>query len=245
MQTTTLAYMDDQHCTTGTSTVLAVTDDAKDGMACVVLDATCFYPQGGGQAWDTGSMTAPGARFAVQEVRFVDGYVHHYGRFEEARFAVGTSISYAIDAERRTMNARLHSAGHLLDEAVKNLGYGWAPTKGIHYPGQAAVEYTGAVEDCEAARQSIEAEANRLISTGHPVSAALVSAEALPTVSSFVPPNLPENKPIRVVTMWGDKGTPCGGTHVKDITDIGTMAVRYVKAKKGQIKVAYELEGCA
>jgi Ser-tRNA(Ala) deacylase AlaX len=241
MQPTILAYMLDQHKTDHKATVLAVEPNAKDALTRVILNETVFYPQGGGQAWDTGTMTAPTGTFAVQEVRFVDGFVHHYGNFAEGTFASGAIVECRVDRARRVLNSRLHSAGHLLDEAVKNIGLSWTPTKGIHYPGQAAVEYSGTVDNAEALKATLETEVNRLIGAGYEVRAEMVDLADLPKRSDFVPLNLPGNKPIRVVTMGGAKGTPCGGTHVRDISEIGPMKIRYIKAKKGDIKVAYEI----
>lgn len=241
MQSTILAYMTDQFKTESKATVLGIEKNAKDGLDCVILDETIFYPQGGGQPWDTGNMIAASGKFEVVEVRFVDGFVKHYGTFKEGSFTEGCSVECQIDKARRTLNSRLHSAGHLLDEAVKNIKYPWIPTKGDHHPGRTAVEYSGHVEDTEAAREAIEIESNRLINFGGEIKVVMVDIADLPEHSNFIPPDLPANKPIRVVVMCGDKGTPCGGIHVKDIKDIGPIKIRYVKAKKGTIRVAYEL----
>jgi len=241
MQPTILTYMAQQDRLTDTATVVAVNE--VDGKTCIILDQTIFYPQGGGQACDTGKITTQKGLFKVQEVRFFDGFVHHYGVFEGPLFAVGAVVECHVDADRRLVNSRLHAAGHLLDEAVKNLGLDWVPTKGIHFPGKCAVEYAGTLEDAEAVRAQIEAESNRLIKAGHDICASFVSVAELPALADYVPPNLPENKPVRIVNMGGRKSTPCGGTHVKTTADIGEIVIRYVKAKKGDIRVAYELVG--
>ncbi len=241
MTPTTLSYMTDQYRFEGDATVVGVAQDDK-GRMDIMLDATIFYPQGGGQAWDTGMIRSGNGQFTVQEVRFMDGIVHHYGMLSEGAFSEGTKVQLQVDEARRKLNSRLHSAGHLLDEAVRNLGLNWMPTKGNHMPGQCYVEYQGEMtEEGETLRSKIEAEANRLIQAGYSVVAQLVDSEKLPEISHFVLPNMPKDKPARVVTMWGDKGVPCGGTHVRNINEIGLLTVRYVKAKKGDIKVAYEL----
>jgi Ser-tRNA(Ala) deacylase AlaX len=222
--------------------VTGVAQDDK-GRTDLMLDRTILYPQGGGQAWDTGTIRSAHAAFQVQEVRFIDGIVHHYGMVTEGSFAAGDAVTLQVDAARRLLNSRLHTGGHLIDEAVRNLALAWMPTKGIHYPGQAAVEFTGEVTDAEALRQQIEHEVNRLIQAGYVTKAELVDLETLAQRAHFVLPNLPKDKPIRIVTVWGEKGVPCGGTHVANISEVGKLAVRYVKAKKGEIKVAYELAG--
>lgn len=48
-----------------------------------------------------------------------------------------------VDEEKRRLYARVHSAGHLLDIAVNQLGYQWVPGKGYHFPTGAYVEYQG------------------------------------------------------------------------------------------------------
>lgn len=241
VEPTILSYMADQDKLVDKACVVAVRE--KDGRLCVVLDQTIFYPQGGGQACDQGVIASANATFAVQDVRFVDGLVHHYGAFENGTFAEGEQVDCRVDRARRSVNSCLHSAGHLLDEAVKNLGYAWTPTKGIHFPGKCAVEYAGELADGAAARAAIELEANRLIQGGAPICASLVNVADLATLADYVPPNLPENKPVRIVNMGGAKSTPCGGTHVATTADIGKLVIRYVKAKKGDIKVAYEVVG--
>ena len=87
----------------------------------------------------------------------------------------------------------------------------------------------------------IEDELNRLIRHGFPTRAEFVAGEDLPKRARFVPADLPADKPVRLVTVWGDRGLPCGGTHVADISEVGPVTIRYVKARKNMVKVAYEL----
>lgn len=240
MTYTELKYMDHQYLYEDDA-VLVQAGTGEDGRTFAVLNQTILYPQGGGQPWDTGSIQGPSGILNVAEVRFADGLVYHYGEMDGV-FREGEAARVIVDQPRRTANSRLHSGGHLLDEAVRNLGLRWQPAKGIHFPDQAAVEYTGEeTGDLDALTRAIEAETNRLIGHGYATKAFKVSREDLPNHSHFVMPNMPDNKPIRVVMVWGDKGVPCGGTHVANITEIGTLAVRYVKSKKGVIKVGYEL----
>lgn len=57
--------------------------------------------------------------------------VHHFGKFAgEGKFEAGQEAHLQIDEKRRKLNARLHSAGHLLDVVVKKLGQDWVPGKG-------------------------------------------------------------------------------------------------------------------
>ncbi|WP_191061652.1 alanine--tRNA ligase-related protein [Geminicoccus harenae] len=239
---TLLLYMEQQAVLEGEAAVLEVVPDFKDGMAAVVLGRTLFYPQGGGQPFDQGWIKGEAGRFQVEEVRFQGGIVHHLGRPAARPFQAGDAVTLQVDGERRRLHSRLHTAGHLIDEAVWNLGLGWQPAKGVHAPGQSAVEYRADAVPAPDAAALIEAELNRLIRHGFPTRTELVSREELPKRARFVPDNLPLDKPVRLVTVWDERGLPCGGTHVADIREVGPVIIRYVKARKNMVKVAYELE---
>ena len=245
MLPTKLSYMSEQNGFRTTAVVLAIVPTEQGDEPSVILDQTLFYPRGGGQESDAGVIKSSAGTFHVRETRFIDGYVHHAGAFSSGSFSVGAEVEIEIDQPKRRLNSRLHTAGHIIDEAVRVLNLDWFPTKGIHYFGKAAVEYRnngGAAGDLAALAPKIEAEANRLIQTGCAVMADFVDVASLPQCAHFILPDLPTDKPIRVVTVWGTKGVPCGGTHVANVSDVGPLKIRYVKARKDAIKVAYEIQ---
>ncbi len=225
---TKLVYMEFMDRLADTARVESM--EPTDGKTAVVLDRTIFYPQGGGQRYDTGTMTCEGKRFRVTEVRYVDGSVKHYGTFEGMPFAVGDTVSCAVDGARRLLNSRLHSAGHVLDMAQKNLGIGWVPGKGYHFPDGPYVEYEGDLGGIavEKLRQDLEAECAAIIATD------------VTTKVRFTEANGPGGKPGRVV-MYGDFSVPCGGTHVANLGAIGKLTIRSIKPKSGKIRVGYEI----
>ena len=245
MLPTKLLYMTEQNVFRFTAVVLAVVPTEQGDEPSVILDQTLFYPRGGGQESDAGVLTSSAGTFQVRETRFIDGTVHHVGAFSSGHFSVGAEVELEIDQQKRRLNSRLHTAGHIIDEAVRVLNLDWFPTKGIHYFGKAAVEYRnngGAADNLAALAPKIEAEANRLIQTGFAVIAELMDITNLPQRAHFILPDLPTDKPIRLVTVWGTKGVPCGGTHVANVSDVGLLKIRYVKARKDAIKVAYEIQ---
>ena len=217
----------------------------EDGRTDVVLDQTCFYARGGGQDWDHGTITKDGASFAVEEVRLDEaGAVHHIGRATSGAFVAGDQVHCAVDHERRSINTRLHSAGHVLDMAVDALGLDWVAGKGQHYPELSAIEYTGAFdpEKAEELRTEIERRANEFIAQGIENTLRFMPVDEMHTVCRHVPENIPRNKPGRVV-MYGDFGIPCGGTHVRNLAQIGIVHATKLKEKKGVIRLSYAVEG--
>ena len=122
---TVALYQTDTRLLTSNATVLAVEPlDGGQGWA-VVLDQTIFHPQGGGQPADVGTLEGEtGAPFAVNIVKKgPTGVVRHEGASAAApAFAAGSRVRCAVSEPARLLNARVHSAGHLIDVAMTNCG---------------------------------------------------------------------------------------------------------------------------
>lgn len=101
----------------------------------LLFDRTVFHPQGGGQPADTGVIISDdGKKFTVTDLKLVDKAVVHTGKFEGAQFTVGETLTQKVDGEFRAINARIHSAGHLLDVAMNRAGRtDLKPSKGYHF----------------------------------------------------------------------------------------------------------------
>lgn len=234
---TELLYLEQMHTLTGSATVTGLRD--ADGQMTVVLDQTLFYPQGGGQPFDTGAIEGAGGRFVVEQTRFADGEALHIGHFERGSFQVGDAVTLEVDAPRRALNSRLHSAGHVVDMAVQRLGMQLVPGKGYHFPDGPYVEYSGALEgDKEEFRQRLETTCNALTSSDTPTSVIFASRDELASLCHFVPDYVPADKPSRVV-VYGTFAVPCGGTHVANLTDIGPVRIRKIKAGAAGVRISY------
>jgi len=239
-QHTSLQYLSDASLSSEAK-ILGI--EETDFGPAVILDKTIFYPQGGGQPCDHGVIRFASEAINVISVRFDEGIVYHF--IEQAvELPIGEIVELLVNKERRELNSRIHTAGHLIDTAMINCGYDYHPTKGYHFPDSPYVEYEGmiAVEDRKKVCATIEEEANRLIATAQPIESFVVEAyeqlkEHCPTVPAYVP----KDKPIRVVKVGGI-GCPCGGTHVQDLSLLGQIRVPKIKAKGGNIRVSYRLE---
>ncbi len=219
---------------------------AEDGRIDLVLNKTCFYARGGGQDWDMGTISSGDTTFEVEEVRLDEhGDVHHIGKYTSGSFAANDSVICKVDHERRIINTRLHSAGHVIDMAVDKLGLDWVAGKGQHYPHLSAVEYSGTwqPERAEDTRVAIEKQANEFVTQALENSVTFIPVEEMHKVVKHVPNNIPKNKPGRVVMYGDDFGIPCGGTHVKNLREVGAITIPKLKEKKGVIRVSYAVEG--
>ncbi|KAF0918357.1 hypothetical protein E2562_023522 [Oryza meyeriana var. granulata] len=247
MGPTKLAYFDDMWALRSTATVVSLVQEE----GAVVLDATIFYPQGGGQPADIGVISAGGARFLVEDVRMKDGVVFHHGRFEDAgdgcnsEFSEGQSVSLEVHAERRNLNSRLHSAGHLIDICMSNIGLSYLePGKGYHFPDGAFVEYKGVIppDQLQDKKNKLEKEANELITKGAKVLASVFPyEEAAQLCGGSLPSYISKDSTPRIVKFGDYPGGPCGGTHVADISIINNIKVTNIRVKKGLTKVSYSV----
>ncbi|XP_010914420.1 uncharacterized protein [Elaeis guineensis] len=249
---TKLAYFDDMWTLESTAVFLSCLQ-VEDGRQAVILDSTIFHPQGGGQPADTGFITSPSSdlKFMVEDVRLKDGLVFHYGFFKdvqegwEFKLKEGQEVSLYVDAERRDLNSRLHSAGHLLDICMHNLGLSHLePGKGHHFPDGPFVEYKGIIpqDQLQTKQRELEIEANALISSGGKVKASMLPyEEASKWCGGDLPSYISKSSTPRIVKFGDHPGGPCGGTHVADIANIRSLKVTRIRMKKGLTKVSYSI----
>ena len=215
----------------------------ESGKQMLVLDQTIMYPQGGGQPSDKGTINCPGANFRVDKVIFNDGIVYHTGETEQGEFVVGDKVKVEVDKDIRLINCKLHTAGHLIDSAMKAIDLSFRPTRGYHFPDSPYVEYDGMIEleERPVVMEKLNVVVGQLIQEGGEVTTRIVEREQLADFCDYVPDYVPVDKPSRVVTVAG-LGCPCGGTHVKDISELGKLNVTKIKVKGGNIRIGYALE---
>ncbi len=239
MNNTELLYMQDMWQTEGEAMIQNLIQ--LDEKTIVILDQTIFYAQGGGQPYDQGVIEGKNGVFRVEEVRFMEGIVKHGGHFESGNFEIGEQVKLHVDPERRALHSRLHSAGHIVDMALKRLALAWKPFKGYHFPDGPYVEYVGNLEgDAEELRAKIEITCNEVLADKAETRIEFLPAGELIARGYDVPPIAPE-KPLRLVHYGDEFAMPCGGTHVHFLNDVGTIRIRKVKQEKDHVRVAYEV----
>jgi len=185
---------------------------AGDGQFHVVLAATLFHPQGGGQPSDVGTINGVAVSRVVQQ----DELLIHV---TQAAIVPG-EVDLAVQAEPRQLHARLHSAGHLLANVIEPLG--WRAVKGHHWPGEARVVF-----ERTAAAQELDADA--------------VQAGVNALIQHDAPRHIDMAGDKRMLGFGSLPMTACGGTHVASAGQIKQFVLIKMKEKKGQLSVQYDV----
>mmetsp|Transcript_36750 Transcript_36750/g.65795 ORF Transcript_36750/g.65795 Transcript_36750/m.65795 type:complete len:257 (-) Transcript_36750:688-1458(-) len=247
---TELSYLADTYKLSGEAEVLGVSveEESHAVNVSIILDRTLFYAEGGGQPSDVGEICSVSDPTRVFQVTYVkadkSGVVRHHG--EGSRFQTGERVVMRVDGAARTLHARLHSAGHLLDSCLLAVGgeySGMEAAKGLHGTTDAYVEYKGKVAegDREGLVGRLNEEAKGRIAAGGGVQVSVDTyEEAASKVGGQLPPYIPEDSTPRMVTMEG-LACPCGGTHVANIREIGGLTVTGIRVKKGITRISYRL----
>jgi misacylated tRNA(Ala) deacylase len=220
---TELDYLRDAYLREFDATVTAVDEEASR----VALDRTAFYPTGGGQPHDTG--TIGNAR--VVDVRKEGDAVWH--TLDGELPAVGASVHGTVDWDRRHQLMRTHSAMHVLCGVIWN-EWGKAVTGGNMEPLEARMDFAfDPLPDGFA--QRVQDLVNAEIAHDRPIAitflprdTALVDADLIRTKVNLIPDSVKE---IRVVDIVGLDKQADGGTHVHSTGEIGTFEVVKTESK--------------
>ncbi len=230
---TELEYLQDTYRFTGNAKVLEI--GTNEFWIFMILDKTIFYPQWWGQPSDVGTISHENTLFQVTKTKLNEEWVvYHYGVFPGAQIPVWAIVELQVDGILRLRNAKNHSAGHLIDVAVKNIGLeNLLPKKGFHFPEWSYVEYEWILwESEEIIIEKLNSELVRLVDVGTPVMVKYVWLSGI---------TAPTGKTPRFVSFEWTDGCGCGGTHVRNSAEIGNIIVRKVKNKNGMIRVSYEV----
>ncbi|KAJ1949919.1 hypothetical protein FBU59_000928 [Linderina macrospora] len=233
---TELLYFDDSYLFTGTAIVTGITSSSSTSsdpdlsralskaQSAVILDQTLFYPQGGGQPTDIGTITSGNAVFSVKHVFSYNNTVYHLGEFTEGEFATGDSVTLSVDEAVRRQNAKCHSGGHTIFSIIKDSQWPMVEKKGHHFADGAYVEFTGILPD-DVDKDKFQAMVDKVIGEDVEVKA------------------YTKDDGLRYVKVGDFVENPCGGTHIKRTGELGTLEIRKIARRKGQnlTKISYKV----
>jgi alanyl-tRNA synthetase len=225
-------YFADPYLTTFSARVLK-REDVK-GKPSVLLDRSAFYPEGGGQPADRGSLS--GVPVLDVQVNDAGEVWHTLGAPLSAETVEGT-----LDWTRRFDHMQQHHGQHLLSAAFENLFE--FRTVSFHLGTESATIDLAAKDLSAAQIQAAEELTNRIIWEDHPVNARFVSAEELKRIKLRKAPAV--DGPIRVVSAGDFDHSACGGTHPRSTGAVGIIHLRKTERRGSEMRVEFVCGGRA
>lgn len=211
----------------------AKVDSVLQTERAIVLNRTAFYPGGGGQPCDFGTLMVDGVTYPVNKVKKQADDVLHFLGGDAPLPAEGATAHGTLDWARRYELMRTHTALHILCGTVFR-DYGALVTGGEMEPGKGRLDFEFETMRGELVRE-IEASINREAAQGREI-----RVQILPRDEAFQIPDLIRTKinllpagitHVRTVEIVGLDLQADGGTHVRNTSEVGTIRVADYKSK--------------
>ncbi len=217
-------FREDSYLKECDAVVVTVDDNA------IVLDRTVFYPMGGGQPADTGTIHWDGGSATVIDTRYGDGgAIRHIVAEGAARPQAGGQVHVSIEWDRRYRHMRMHTALHLLGSILK-----YGVTGGNISAEKSRLDFD--MEDT-IDKEEVAMALKTLVEENHLVSCRWITDEELEAQPDLVrtmsvqPPKGAGK--VRLLEIEGVDLQPCGGTHLKSTGEVGQVRIGKVE-KKGK-----------
>jgi misacylated tRNA(Ala) deacylase len=229
---TTRLYLQDDHCCEADATVVAVREGA------IAVDQTCFYPGGGGQPPDVGSVRLGNGALLEITSAHADGddVIWHVSTSALPSDIVGERVRLTIDRERRRALARYHTVLHVLNTiALRDYG-GWITGVQIA-PDYSRIDFK--LDGFSAALcAELEEKVNTVLAANRPLKSYYIPEDEFRRRDDLlrtleVKPPVVDGQ-VRVVEIDGFDAQACGGTHVSTTADVGRFSI-FKTENKGKV----------
>ncbi len=224
-------YWEAPYETTFTAKIISVTPNG------VTLDKTLFYPQGGGQECDRGRLEKEGLIFKVESVsKEGEDIIHHISSDLINKLHVGDLVSGAINWNYRYGMMRAHSSQHILSALIKN--------KFDIDTAHATISFEDV--SLQIARDISDVQFKEILNEfvrvctleNHEILTSLITKDEIKSIKDKVRGKVPNEGKVRLVELKKYDLICCGGTHVKNSTEIGPIFIyEFSKGKNFKYKV--------
>ncbi len=214
-------YYDDQTRMQFEAVVLDVLD--REGGYDVILDSSMFYPEGGGQPADHGTLSGGNVTVEVTDVQETEGVILHR---TDGNPGKGDIVRGQVDAERRWRLMRHHTATHVIGRAAREvLGDHVRQAGAQKSPDSARLDIRHYERLSRDQEQEIEAVANRLVRETHQVSQEWPHRNEAQSKYGFdiYQGGIPPGADIRLIHIDNEDVQACGGTHVDNTGQLGAI----------------------
>ena len=196
----------------------------------VILDRTPFYAEMGGQVGDTGTISAEGVKLEVSDTKGHNGLFAHMAHVAEGAISVGDVVCAAIDAHRRELIRRNHTATHLLDAALKTvLGEHVSQAGSLCDDSRLRFDFTHFEALTAEQLHEVEDLVNVEIFAAKPVVTRVCSIDEAKEAGAIALFGEKYGDVVRMVSV-GNENHPfsrelCGGTHARNSSELGLFKI--------------------
>lgn len=203
------------------------------GKPALVLDRTCFYPEGGGQPADGGTLNGVQVRTVLEE----NGEILHVTEKE----VTSDKVTGRIDWNRRFDHMQQHAGQHVLSQCFVQL-FG-AETRSFHLGERTSTLEIDKREMTEEEVEGVEQLANAIVFENREIKSQFIKEEEIPKVPLRRPPK--KEGAIRVVEVSDFDHSACGGTHPHRTGEIGTIKIIRWERIRNNIRLEFLCGGRA
>jgi alanyl-tRNA synthetase len=195
----------------------------------VVLDATPFYAEGGGQQPDTGRITTELGELEIFDVQQpVPGLVVHRARVLRGEVRVGEEALAAIDVRRRRAISRAHTATHLVHQTMRNfLGESATQAGSLNAPGRLRFDFNTPQPVPPSVLRDVEQQVNEVTISDLEVHAFVTSLDEARRLGAMALFGEKYGDEVRVVEVGDYARELCGGTHVARSAQLGLVKIMH------------------
>ncbi len=241
MQSTEKYFEKDAFRTSAAGVILAAEPDTKTGGGRVALDGTVFYPEGGGQPADRGTLTLEGGTVLnVTDVHENGGVIWHTVETLPASVRPGMNVTGTIDWEWRFDKMQQHTGEHILSGILHQM-FG-AENVGFHIGSDAVRMDTSVPITAEGLREA-ELAANKIIWQDVPVLISYPTPEELAALTYRSKKEIAGQ--VRIVTIPGADVCACCGTHTATTGQVGQVKILTSENYKGGVRLSVVCGGRA
>jgi misacylated tRNA(Ala) deacylase len=226
---TEFLFRDDSYLRSLDATVTGVTPEGG-----IVLDRTIFYAASGGQPGDTGSLRNGGNRVEIVSTSHPDGdktRIVHRPKDGQSPFKPGDHVAAELDWDRRYKLMRMHTALHLL-----SVVFPFPVTGGSVGEDKGRLDFD--MPEVPSNLDELEGRLNAMVAGNHDVTAEWITDEEMAASQNLiktmkVKPPIGQGR-VRLIRIGDVDLQPCGGTHVRNTSEIGPLKLGKIE-KKGSI----------
>ena len=203
-------------------------DELSDGEeAGIILEKTPFYAEGGGQVGDEGKFTSEFGNIKVTNAKKLpDGTIYHISYVEEGFIKVGDTVKITIDAEKKLSSARNHTATHLLQAALRKVVGDQVHQAGsLVTPDRLRFDFSNFEPVTDQQLADVEELVNEEILKSIDVDIKLMNIDEAKKLGAMALFGEKYGNVVRVVTVPDFSCELCGGSHVKNIGQIGRFKI--------------------